>query len=97
MEKEVKATRSSNTHIHGMKWVTMASLAYVVTQVHLAVMFHCYATDHLAAPFALSSSSVFCRTDTTTDLEGFYDSVLDFLDDSDEKNDIHELLDWWNW
>jgi len=75
----------------------MASLAYVVTQVHLAVMFHCYATDHLAAPFALSSSSVFCRTDTTTDLEGFYDSVLDFLDDSDEKNDIHELLDWWNW
>jgi len=50
IEKEVKATKSGNARIHGMKWVTMASLAYIVTQVHLAVMFHHYATDHLAAP-----------------------------------------------
>jgi len=47
--------------------------------------------------FALSSSSVFCRTDTTTDSEGFYNSILDFLDDPDEKDDVHGLLDWWNW
>jgi len=50
VEKKVKATRSGNAWIHGMKQVTTASLAYVATQVCLAVMFCCYATDHLAAP-----------------------------------------------
>jgi hypothetical protein len=50
VEKEVKATRSGNARIHGMKRVTTASLAYVATQVRLAVIFRCYATDHLAAP-----------------------------------------------
>jgi len=49
VEKEVKATRSGNAWIYGMKWVTMASLAYVATQVSLVVMFCCYATNHLAA------------------------------------------------
>jgi hypothetical protein len=33
VEKETKATRSGNTHIHGMTQVTTASLAYVATQV----------------------------------------------------------------
>lgn len=47
--------------------------------------------------FALSSSSVFCRTDTSTDSERFYGTVLDFLDDPDEKDNVDELLDWWNW
>ena len=47
--------------------------------------------------FALSSSSVFCRTDTSTDSERFYNTVLDFLDDPDEKPNVDELLDWWNW
>jgi len=42
--------------------------------------------------FALSSSSVFSRTDTSTDLEQFYESVLDFLDHPDEKNDVHDLF-----
>jgi len=50
VEKEVKATRPGNAQIHGMKRVTTASLAYVATQVCLAVMFRRYATDHLAAP-----------------------------------------------
>jgi len=53
MEKKVKATRSGNARIHGMKWVTMASLAYVAIQVHLGLRFHCYATDHLAAPLRI--------------------------------------------
>jgi hypothetical protein len=35
VEKEMRATRSGNTHIHGMTQVTTASLAYIATQVHL--------------------------------------------------------------
>jgi hypothetical protein len=47
--------------------------------------------------FALSSCSVFCRSDTVTDSERFYDSVLDFLDDPEEKVEVGDLLNWWNW
>ena len=32
VEKEPKATRSSNARIHGMKQVTLALIAYIVTQ-----------------------------------------------------------------
>jgi hypothetical protein len=53
VEKEVKATRSGNARIHGMKRVTTASLAYVATQVRLALRFRRYATDHLAAPLRI--------------------------------------------
>ena len=45
----------------------------------------------------LSSSSVFCRSDTSTDSERFYKSVLDFLDDLEEKDEVADLLNWWNW
>jgi len=47
--------------------------------------------------FSLSSSSVFCRSDTSTDLERFYESVFDFLNDPDEKEDVADLMNWWNW
>ena len=94
----MKATKSGNTRLHDMTHVTTASLAYVATQVHSAV------TYSISTPliiqqlrFALSSSSVFCRTDTATDSERFYNSILDFLDDPDEKDFVDELLDWWNW
>ncbi|KAF8226633.1 hypothetical protein L208DRAFT_1300992, partial [Tricholoma matsutake] len=80
VEKEVKATRSGNAHIHGMTRVTTASLAYVATQLH----------------FTLSSSLVFCQLDTVTDSEQFYKSVLDFLDDPEEKDEVDDLLNWWN-
>ena len=40
VEKEVKATRLGNARIHGMTWVTPASLAYVVMQVCLALKFY---------------------------------------------------------
>lgn len=46
--------------------------------------------------FALSSSSVFSRTDTTTDSETFYHSLLDLLEDPEESQEIDELLTWWN-
>jgi len=53
VEKEVKATRSGNARIHDMKGVTTASLAYVATQVRLALRFRRYTTDHLAAPLRI--------------------------------------------
>ncbi|KAF8221164.1 hypothetical protein L208DRAFT_1329803, partial [Tricholoma matsutake] len=80
VEKEVKATRSGNAHIHSMTWVTTTSLAYVATQLR----------------FALSSSSVFCQSDTMMDSKQFYESVLDFLDDPEEKDEVDDLLNWWN-
>ncbi|KAG1846966.1 hypothetical protein C8R48DRAFT_750554 [Suillus tomentosus] len=80
VEKELKATRSGNACLHGMNLVTIASIAYIATQVR----------------FALSSSSVFSRTDTTTDSETFYHSLLDLLKDPDESKEVDELLTWWN-
>jgi hypothetical protein len=47
--------------------------------------------------FALSSSSTFSRSDTSTDSERFYESVSDFLDDPEEKGEVNDLLSWWNW
>ncbi|KAG2144247.1 hypothetical protein DEU56DRAFT_870396 [Suillus clintonianus] len=46
--------------------------------------------------FALSSSSVFSRTDTSTDSEMFYHSLLDLFEDPDESKEVDELLTWWN-
>jgi hypothetical protein len=42
------------------------------------------------------SSPVFSRTDTTTDSETFYSSILDLFDDQDEHEEVKELLAWWN-
>ncbi|KAG1745135.1 hypothetical protein EDD22DRAFT_786118, partial [Suillus occidentalis] len=80
VEKEPKATRSGNARLHGMTCVTIASISYIATQVR----------------FALSSSSVFSRTDTTTDSETFYHSLLDLLEDPEECQEVNELLTWWN-
>jgi hypothetical protein len=80
VEKEPKATRSGNARIHGMTKVTPASIAYIATQVR----------------FALSSSPVFSRTDTVIDSETFYISVLGLLEDVEEKEEIHQLLMWWD-
>ncbi|KAG1874035.1 hypothetical protein C8R48DRAFT_769424 [Suillus tomentosus] len=80
VDREPKATRSGNARLHGMNSATIASIAYVATQVR----------------FALTSSSVFSRTDTTTDSETFYHSLLDLLEDPDESKEVDELLMWWN-
>ena len=50
----------------------------------------------MQARFALSSSSVFSRTDLVTDSEHFYNSVLDLFDNIDEREEINDLLMWWN-
>ncbi|KAG2122018.1 hypothetical protein BD769DRAFT_1629280 [Suillus cothurnatus] len=79
VDKEPRATRSGNAYLHGMKSVTKGSLAYIATQVR----------------FSLSSSSVFSRTDTVTDSENFYHSILDLLEDPDECEEVVELMTWW--
>jgi len=50
----------------------------------------------LQVRFALSSSPVFSRTDTSTDSERFYNSILDLFEDADEKEEVNDLIMWWN-
>ncbi|KAG1844984.1 hypothetical protein F4604DRAFT_1884361 [Suillus subluteus] len=80
VEKEPKATRAGNARLHGMTTVTAPSVAYIATQVR----------------FAICSSSVFSHTDTSTDSETFYHSLLDLLEDPDERGEVVDLLVWWN-
>ena len=44
----------------------------------------------------LSSSPVFSRTDTVTDSEKFYNLILDLFEDTEEKEEVDNLLMWWN-
>jgi len=80
IEKEPKATRSGNAHIHGMTQVTAPFIAYIATQVR----------------FALSSSPVFSRTDTVMESEKFYNTVLNLFEDVEEQQEVNNLLLWWN-
>ncbi|KZP09289.1 hypothetical protein FIBSPDRAFT_760197 [Athelia psychrophila] len=80
VDGENKATRSGNARIHGMSAVTLPSIAYVATQVR----------------FALSSQSTFSRSDSVTDTERFYNSVMVLLRDKNELAEINELITWWN-
>ncbi|KIM88178.1 hypothetical protein PILCRDRAFT_51494, partial [Piloderma croceum F 1598] len=80
VDKEHKATRSGNARLHNMTRTSPASVAYIATQVR----------------FALSSSSVFSRTDTVTDSERFYNSLLEILDDPAEKQEVDALFKWWD-
>lgn len=50
----------------------------------------------LKVRFALCSSSTFSRTDSATDSETFYNSILDLLRDVQEKEEVQDLLNWWN-
>ena len=52
--------------------------------------------DSCQARFALTLAQVFSRTDLITDSEHFYTSILDLLDDTDEKDEVDQLLMWWN-
>ncbi|KAH6867821.1 hypothetical protein BKA70DRAFT_1379857 [Coprinopsis sp. MPI-PUGE-AT-0042] len=80
VDREPRATRSGNARIHGMKNVTVPSLAYVATQVR----------------FALSSSPTFSRTDLVTDSERFYGSVIQAFSDKQEEDNVRSLLAWWD-
>lgn len=39
---------------------------------------------------------MFSRSDTVTDSERFYNSLLEILDDAAEKIEVEALLNWWN-
>ncbi|KAH6913696.1 hypothetical protein BKA70DRAFT_1096331, partial [Coprinopsis sp. MPI-PUGE-AT-0042] len=80
VDREPRATRSGNARIHGMKNVTVASLAYISTQVR----------------FALSSSPTFSRTDLVTDSERFYGSVIHAFSHKQEEHNVLSLLAWWD-
>ncbi|OBZ70229.1 hypothetical protein A0H81_10053 [Grifola frondosa] len=80
VDQEPKATRSGNARIHGMRAMTKASIAYIATQVR----------------FSLTSAAVFSRTDLVTDSERFYNSIVDLLEDPEEKDEVDSLLTWWN-
>ncbi|KAH6869707.1 hypothetical protein BKA70DRAFT_1451784 [Coprinopsis sp. MPI-PUGE-AT-0042] len=75
-----RATRCSNSKIHGMSTMTIPSLAYVATQVR----------------FALTSTATFSRTDTITDSEKFYNSLITLLEDPEEQSEVKMLLRWWD-
>jgi hypothetical protein len=94
--KEPKATRSGNARIHGMTRVTPASIAYIATQVSFLISFRLLFSLLIQVRFALSSSPVFSRTDTSTDSETFYNSMLDLFYDVHEKDEVDALLAWWN-
>ena len=40
--------------------------------------------------------AVFTRTDTETDSVQFYNTLLEFLEDPDEQEDVGQLLLFWN-
>ncbi|KAF6765313.1 hypothetical protein DFP72DRAFT_798048, partial [Ephemerocybe angulata] len=75
-----RATRSCNARIHGMKSVSIPSIAYIATQVR----------------FALTSTQSFSRTDLVTDSEYFYNLIIELLDDPEEIIEVNDLLLWWN-
>ncbi|KAF8836929.1 hypothetical protein BDN67DRAFT_910194, partial [Paxillus ammoniavirescens] len=76
VDQEPKATHSGNARLHGMWCMTKSSIAYVGTQ----------------ARFALTSVQVFSRTDLVTDSKRFYTSILDLLNDPEEKEEVDQLL-----
>ena len=80
-----------------MTRVTRASLAYVATQVPFCTRTSYPALTAQQIRFGLSSVSVFSRTDTVTDSEGFYTSILSLLEDPEETAEVTDLLTWWDW
>jgi hypothetical protein len=80
-----------------MRRVTKPSIAYTATQVCFPVRVLVESTLNLAqVRFSLTSAQVFSRTDLATDSERFYNSILELLDDIDEKDEVEQLLTWWN-
>ncbi|KAF9236552.1 hypothetical protein BU15DRAFT_89082 [Melanogaster broomeanus] len=48
------------------------------------------------ASVAYVATQVFLCTDLITDSEHFYNSVLELLEDHDEKDEVDHLMTWWN-
>ena len=56
----------------------------------------CFSLYHMQAHFALTSTQVFSRTDLITDSEHFYNSILELLEDREERDEVEQLMTWWN-
>ena len=50
----------------------------------------------LQVRFALLALNVFSQTDKVTDSEGFYNLLIDLLEDEEEQDEVGSLLKWWN-
>ena len=50
----------------------------------------------MQACFSLTSAQVFSRTDHVTDSERFYNSILELLEDPEERDEVNQLMTWWN-
>ena len=81
-----------------MRVVTKASLAYVATQVRSIIDICCAFIRFflMQACFSLTSAQVFSRTDHVTDSERFYNSILELLEDPEERDEVNQLMTWWN-
>lgn len=83
-----------------MSHVTPAALAYVFTQVSVSPPSGSYRSKSgiqtSQVRFALSSTSIFSRTDRETDSKTFYTSVLELLEDPEEQDEVKPLMLWWN-
>ncbi|KAH6867767.1 hypothetical protein BKA70DRAFT_1132631, partial [Coprinopsis sp. MPI-PUGE-AT-0042] len=77
---DIRATRCSNSKIHGMTSMTIVSIAYIATQIH----------------FSLLSTPIFSHNDFITDPEGFYNSLVTFLQEPEEQFEVKKLLVWWD-
>ena len=95
-----RSTRAGNAQIHGMTRVTPASIAYVAMLVR--VLSHASSPRGLLTPtldqvrFVLGSATCFSRKDTVSDSERFYLTVYDFLTNPQERQNVGELLQWWD-
>ncbi|KAG1894617.1 uncharacterized protein F5891DRAFT_1254956 [Suillus fuscotomentosus] len=77
VDKEPKATRSGNACLHGMNSVTIASIAYVATQVR-----------SIRSKFLLGVLA----NRHYYGLRNFYHSLLNLFEDPDESKEVEELL-----
>jgi anti-sigma-K factor RskA len=42
------------------------------------------------------SAQVFSRTDLVMDSERFYNTIIELLNDPEEKEEVNQLILWWN-
>ena len=82
-----------------MTKVNIASIVYITTQVFVHVLLLMGLYQPLTEPqvrFALSSASVFTRSDSEFDSVRFYNSLMTFLEDPAEEEQVQDLLLFWN-
>lgn len=81
---------------HALRLVPLHMLRPRRAKLFKVPTYQCTDLSRLQVRFALSSSAVFSRSDTITDSEGFYNSVLELFYDIEEKQEVDSLLLWWD-